>query len=60
VFHYVPLHSSPAGMKYGRNCGEMSVTNDVSDRILRLPLYYEMTDAELKSVVAALYGFYMK
>ena len=60
VFHYVPLHSSPAGMKYGRTCGEMSVTNDVSDRILRLPLYYEMTDAEVKSVVAALYGFYKK
>jgi len=60
VFHYGPLHSSPAGMKYGRICGEMSVTNDVSDRILRLPLYYEMTDAEVKSVVAAVSSFYKK
>jgi dTDP-4-amino-4,6-dideoxygalactose transaminase len=47
-------------MKYGRICGKMSVTNDVSDRILRLPLYYEMTDAEVKSVVSALSGFYKK
>ncbi len=60
VFHYIPLHSSPAGMTYGRSCGGMRVTNDISDRILRLPLYYEMTDAEVKSVITALYGFYRK
>ena len=39
VFHYVPLHDSPAGMSYGRANGSMEVTNDVSARLVRLPLW---------------------
>lgn len=39
VFHYVPLHSSPAGMKYARTSGIMQVTDDVSNRLLRLPMW---------------------
>ncbi|MEA1051634.1 dTDP-4-amino-4,6-dideoxygalactose transaminase [Lamprobacter modestohalophilus] len=39
VFHYVPLHSSPAGRKYGRISGDMAVTDEVSDRLIRLPLW---------------------
>jgi len=39
VFHYVPLHSSPAGRKYGRTSGELVVTDDVSSRLVRLPLW---------------------
>jgi len=39
VFHYVPLHSSPAGRKYGRAFGDLAVTNDISDRLVRLPLW---------------------
>ena len=39
VFHYVPLHSSPAGRKFGRASGSMSVTDSVSDRLARLPLW---------------------
>ncbi|MDP8566372.1 dTDP-4-amino-4,6-dideoxygalactose transaminase [Methylophilus aquaticus] len=39
VFHYVPLHSSPAGKKYGRTHGEMTHTNTLSDRLLRLPMW---------------------
>src|SRR5262245_15067809 len=39
VFHYVPLHSSPAGRKYGRAHGPMTVTDEVSERLLRLPLW---------------------
>ncbi|MEH2066865.1 MAG: dTDP-4-amino-4,6-dideoxygalactose transaminase [Nostoc sp.] len=39
VFHYVPLHSSPAGIKYGRTHGSMTITNLLSDRIIRLPLW---------------------
>lgn len=39
VFHYVPLHSSPAGKKYGRVHGDMKNTNDLSDRLLRLPMW---------------------
>ena len=39
VFHYIPLHSSPAGARFGRSIGSMDVTNSVSDRIVRLPLW---------------------
>ena len=39
VFHYVPLHSSPAGLKYGRACGSMAVTDVMSERLVRLPLW---------------------
>ncbi|MEH2158044.1 dTDP-4-amino-4,6-dideoxygalactose transaminase [Nostoc sp.] len=39
VFHYIPLHSSPAGIKYGRTDGSMTITNLFSDRIVRLPLW---------------------
>lgn len=58
VFHYVPLHSSPAGISYGRTFGDMPVTNDISDRLLRLPLYYEMTDVEVDMVVDVLSSFF--
>ena len=58
VFHYVPLHSSPAGIRYGRTFGDMPVTNDISDRLLRLPLYYEMTDVEVDMVVDVLSSFF--
>lgn len=51
VFHYVPLHSSPAGKKYGRVDSAMNITDDLSDRVLRLPLYYEMTDEDVDLVV---------
>ena len=39
VFHYVPLHNSPAGLKYGRVHGEMERTNSLSERLLRLPMW---------------------
>jgi dTDP-4-amino-4,6-dideoxygalactose transaminase len=39
VFHYVPLHSSPAGRRYGRVSGELSVTDAIADRVVRLPLW---------------------
>lgn len=51
VFHYVPLHSSLAGRKYGKIGSAMTVTDDVSDRVLRLPFYYEMTDVDVDRVV---------
>lgn len=58
VIHYVPLHSSPAGRKYGRTSGTLEVTEDLSRRLLRLPLYYEMSETEVDRVVAALKEFY--
>ena len=51
IFHYVPLHSSPGGLRYGRANGDMVVTNEVSNRLLRLPMYYEMSDHEMEKVV---------
>ena len=43
VFHYVPLHSSPAGGKYGRSYGELRCTEELADRLIRLPLWADMT-----------------
>lgn len=44
VFHYIPLHSAPAGKKYGRFHGEDKFTTKESERLLRLPMYYELTE----------------
>jgi dTDP-4-amino-4,6-dideoxygalactose transaminase len=58
VFHYVPLHSSPAGKLYGRACGTLDVTRRVSDCLLRLPMYYEMTAVDTERVIVAVGEFY--
>jgi len=54
VFHYVPLHSSPAGARFGRAAGPMTVTDAASSRLVRLPLWFGMTDAHVDRVVSAL------
>jgi dTDP-4-amino-4,6-dideoxygalactose transaminase len=51
VFHYVPLHSSPAGQRFGRATGSMSVTDDVSARLIRLPLWVGMSEDATHTVV---------
>jgi dTDP-4-amino-4,6-dideoxygalactose transaminase len=56
VFHYVPLHSSPAGVKYGRTHGEMVYTEKISERLVRLPFWIGITEGDLESVVSAVYG----
>jgi dTDP-4-amino-4,6-dideoxygalactose transaminase len=53
VFHYVPLHSSPAGRKYGRAHGDLHRTDEVSERLVRLPLWVGMTDDDVARVVEA-------
>jgi dTDP-4-amino-4,6-dideoxygalactose transaminase len=53
VFHYVPLHSSPAGRRFGREGSGLEVTDDVSRRLLRLPLWVGMTQADVERVAAA-------
>lgn len=58
VFHYVPLHSSPGGMKYGRVSGGMEVTQRAGDCLLRLPLYYEMTNADCRLITESIKRFY--
>ena len=60
VFHYVPLHSAPAGLKYGRFSGEDVYTTRESDRLVRLPLYYGLTEADQAAVIAAVRDFYGK
>jgi len=54
VFHYVPLHSSPAGRMYGRVGSPMVNTESVSDRLLRLPLWVGMGQAEIDAVIGGL------
>ena len=51
VFHYVPLHSAPAGQKFGRFDGEDRYTTSESDRLVRLPLYYGITKDDLDKVI---------
>jgi len=58
VFHYVPLHSSPAGRRFGRTGSAMDVTDSVSARLLRLPLYFEMEEADVDRVAARVAGFF--
>ena len=50
VFHYVPLHSAPAGLKYGRFSGRDIYTTSQSERLIRLPLYYGITGEEIDTV----------
>ncbi len=58
VFHYVPLHSSPAGRKFGRFCGEDAYTTQESERLVRLPLYYGMQDETVESVIAQIKKYF--
>lgn len=58
IFHYVPLHSSPAGRKYGRVSGGMKQTESLSDRLVRLPLYYGMKDDEVYLVTEHISNFF--
>jgi dTDP-4-amino-4,6-dideoxygalactose transaminase len=60
VFHYVPLHSSPAGLRFGRASGTLVVTDDVASRLVRLPLYYELTESEVGEVVDAVKAFFVE
>jgi dTDP-4-amino-4,6-dideoxygalactose transaminase len=53
VFHYVPLHSSPAGRRFGRTAGSLTVTERNADRLLRLPLWVGMTDEHIAIVTEA-------
>jgi dTDP-4-amino-4,6-dideoxygalactose transaminase len=51
VFHYVPLHSAPAGRRFGRVGSDMNVTDDASARLVRLPLWVEMEPSHVDRVV---------
>lgn len=53
VFHYIPLHSSPAGKKFGIFFGDDNYTTNESERLVRLPIYFNMTEIEVSKVIAA-------
>lgn len=58
VFHYIPLHSAPAGMKFGRFSGEDVYTTKESERLLRLPMYYHLTKEDRDKVIDKIREFY--
>lgn len=58
VFHYVPLHSAPGGSKFGAMHGEDAYTTVESERLVRLPLYFNITDEEVEHVIAQVQAFF--
>lgn len=58
TFHYIPLHSAPAGRRFGRFCGEDCFTTKESERLTRLPLYYGMKDADRNKVIACVKEYF--
>lgn len=60
VFHYIPLHSAPAGQKFGRFHGEDRYTTAESDRLVRLPMYYGLRGEEIEKVAEAVHAFYRR
>jgi dTDP-4-amino-4,6-dideoxygalactose transaminase len=57
VFHYVPLHLSDMGRRFGAQPGDCPVTEDISERLLRLPFYNDLTEKELAFVVSTVTNF---
>jgi dTDP-4-amino-4,6-dideoxygalactose transaminase len=58
VFHYIPLNSSPMGRSFHSEVKPLSVTENMSERLLRLPCYYELTDSDILRVVAGIKAFF--
>ncbi len=58
VFHYVPLHSAPAGLKFGRFHGEDKYTTKESERLLRLPMFYTLTADQVEYITEQVKAFY--
>ena len=60
VFHYIPLHSAEAGIKFGRFHGEDKYTTKESERLLRLPLYYRLKEEDIEFISSKIKEFYKK
>ncbi|MGE0557689.1 MAG: dTDP-4-amino-4,6-dideoxygalactose transaminase [Burkholderiales bacterium] len=60
VFHYVPLHASPAGRRFGRAAGVLPVTDDLADRLVRLPLYYNLGEDDARTIAGHVRGFFKR
>lgn len=60
VFHYVPLHSAPAGLNFGRFDGVDNFTTKESERLIRLPMYYNISDSDISKMLMIIKQFYIK
>ncbi len=60
VFHYIPLHTAPAGQKYGKFIGEDKYTTTESERLLRLPLYYGIKNEEIDKIIGVVTDYFHK
>lgn len=58
VFHYIPLHTSPAGQRFGRFHGEDKYTTKESERLLRLPMYYGLEEQQVEYIIEKIQSFY--
>ncbi|MCS7305236.1 MAG: dTDP-4-amino-4,6-dideoxygalactose transaminase [Thermoguttaceae bacterium] len=58
VFHYVPLHTSPMGQRFGYQPGDLPVTETLANRLIRLPMFYELTEQEQQSVIQLVHRFF--
>lgn len=58
TFHFVPLHESAAGMKYGRNFGNLMHTSSIASRLVRLPIYVDLTGGEQRRVIDVVEAFF--
>ena len=58
TFHYLPLHSAPLGQEYGYKPGDLPITEDAANRLLRLPLHYNITDADFNKVISVINDFF--
>ncbi|MGL4600229.1 MAG: DegT/DnrJ/EryC1/StrS family aminotransferase, partial [Plesiomonas sp.] len=58
VFHYIPLHACPAGEKFGQFHGQDQFTTAESERLVRLPLFYNMDDLTQRTVIQTLLNFF--
>jgi len=58
VFHYAPLHTSRMGEQLGYKAGSLPVTEDLSERVLRLPFYYDLSEEDVATVVREIHAFF--
>jgi dTDP-4-amino-4,6-dideoxygalactose transaminase len=58
VFHYIPLHSAPAGLRFGRFHGDDVYTTKESERLVRLPMYYGLTEPDIEKIISLVKAFY--
>lgn len=58
VFHFLPLHSSPIGIKMGYEEGDFPVTENIAGRLARLPLFYNLDEVEIKKIISECYCFF--